>query len=759
MVAELFKLTEGIFMRFRIIFLLVGVLISLNISAQNKFSTQVYDKETGEGIEFANVNIYSLNPRQLQDTAITDEEGFATLIIPDSNKFPYEIEVVAMGYDLEKFKLRSFQSSIKIFVSKRFASLNEVVITGVPRPTKPQNAFSVYKTISAATIKSMGAVTLDQAVANQLNINTTNDGGILGSQTRMQGLSGDKVKILIDGMPVNGREAGNIDLSQLNLYNAEKIEIIQGPMSVVYGTDALGGVINMITKNNRKPWELNAATYYETVGKYNFNLNGTKSFKKHSFTLGGGRNYSDGWKYLDTISPRRFLLFKPKEQYVGNFNYSYNALSGFKIRFASDFVKEKITNKGVATVTPFEGYAFDDYYRNTRSLNRLLLDGKIKEARWQMMNGYSYYHRTKNTYRKDLVSLNQELSAGAMQDTTSFHEYSSRSMYNTKFSGLDLMLGYDVNIQKGLSGKIPGRTKQMNDYAAFATVGIPIIKEKLSTQLGLRGEHNSIYKAPLIPAINVLFHANNKMQVRGSYSKGFRAPTLKELYLEFIDQNHHVVGNTDLKAEKSDHIQASMSYQLVDKTENYAQLLITGYYNNLKNSIVLSPDDPNNFQSIDYTYRNMGKQKNAIGSLEIEGQQSSLHYKLGYSLTYVFKQEGEYSAFDAHEMVVNLQYFWESPKLNFSVFNKLTGSQPSLQTGIDGHATYEGRQPSYNMMDISLGRKFFRNRLQLTAGVKNVLDVQTLTPGGIAAAGIHSGNGRINFLPRSFFTSMNITLD
>ena len=66
----------------------------------------------------------------------------------------------------------------------------------------------------------------------------------------VQGLSGENVKILIDGVPVVGRLNGNVDLSQINLTNIERVEIVEGPLSVNYGTNALAGTINLITKKN-----------------------------------------------------------------------------------------------------------------------------------------------------------------------------------------------------------------------------------------------------------------------------------------------------------------------------------------------------------------------------------------------------------------------------------------------------------------------------------------------------------------------------
>jgi outer membrane receptor for ferrienterochelin and colicins len=581
----------------------------------------------------------------------------------------------------------------------------------------------------------------------------------------MQGMDGSKVKILMDGVPVNGRENGNIDLGQLNTYNLERIEIIQGPMSVVYGTDALGGVINLISKNvHQKSLGISGQAYYESVGKYNFTATAHQSFGKHNFTLGGGRNFFDGVGKLsdDTASygPHRTSIFKPKEQYLGNFNYSFNPSEKLNLRVASDFVKEKVTNKGIAFITPYEGRAVDDYYRTSRSVNRITLSGKLKNGgSYQLINGYSYYRRVKNTYVKNLVNLQEELStASGMQDTSTFHEYNFRGMYeNVLFKKLNYTLGYDVDLQKGVGNKIPATHSTINDYAAFANLSYSLVKDKLDIQGGLRVPYNTVYKAPIIPTFNLLYKCAPTVRVRASYARGFRAPGLKELYLEFVDNNHHIFGNPNLKAEIGDHVQGSISWMVFEKASNYSQVLLTGYYNNVHNQIALAqryPMTQNSDSAQYYDYTNILAMRNTIATLEFEGQYSNFHYKLGYSYNYTFAQTGQYTGFGAHEVTTTLQYYWKRSKVNFSIFNRINGARPFLQSNIDGTSTYSGRQPSYDMMDASVSRKFWKQQLQLTAGVKNIWNVTTFTAGTVTNSAHSTGGGNVSFMPRSFFTSL-----
>jgi len=725
----------------------------------------IRNKDNGEAVAYGNVNVYGPDKHNLLFTTVTDTLGNAYISI---GAYPATIEVFAIGYDREALNITSPRSDISLKLTKRFSSLDEVVVTGVAAPVKPQNALAAYKIITEATIRAMGAVSLNEVLGNQLNINVSND-EVLGAGMRMQGLGGDKVKVMMNGVAVNGRENGNIDLGQINLFNVEKVEVVQGPMSVIYGSDALGGVVNVIEKQHRKPFEFQATGNYESIGKYNVNAGAARSWKKHTVSLSGGRNFFQGWRYKDTarmyngdtVHPQRSLLFKPKEQYVASAGYQYRAASGFKLSFNTDFLKEKVTNRGMLlSFDPYQITAHDEYYRTSRLISRLSLEGKIGKGNWQMMNGFAYYHRIRNTYQTDLTTLDETLlTTSGMQDTSKFSDISSRGIYNNKFRYFELTAGYDVLLQQGYTKKISGDDHFINDYAAFAMTTLPFLAEdRLKIQLGVRASYNTKFRSPLIPSVNILYGPSKRMQLRASYARGFRAPSLKEMYLSFVDVNHQVYGNENLRTEVGNHLQLSLSDMLHSRGGNYTQLMITGFYNDVKNGIVLVPVHPEDPSSIEYQYANQAKQKNAIATLQTEGQQQNLHYMIGYSIAYTFAQDS-FAAFAAHELSSSLSYFWLAAKTNISVFYKYTGAQPFLRANIDGSANYDGRQPEYHMLDASAERKFWNKRIGLTVGVKNILDVQTLNASGISTGGVHSGNGTLNFLPRSLFTTLRFTID
>ena len=139
---------------------------------------------------------------------------------------------------------------------------------------------------------------------NELNIRLSQD-NILGTSMSMQGLGGQNVKLLIDGVPVIGRQDGNVDLAQIDLTGIERAEIVEGPLSVNYGTNAFAGTINLITrKGGGRPATLKALVYTEQVGRLNTTLTATRHWKRNDVVLTAGRNFFDGWDPRDEGMPQ-----------------------------------------------------------------------------------------------------------------------------------------------------------------------------------------------------------------------------------------------------------------------------------------------------------------------------------------------------------------------------------------------------------------------------------------------------------------------
>ena len=176
---------------------------------------------------------------------------------------------------------------------KLFKNLKTVVVTGQIAEKYSEEAVHKVRIISAKKLKSGLYTNLGQILEKELNIKLSQD-NVLGSSISLQGISGQNIKILIDEIPVIGRLNGNIDLSQISLNNIDRIEIIEGPLSTLYGTDALAGTINIISKKNFDN-KKHVNTYYESIGKYNYDILLNNKNKHNTIIYNFGRKYFNGW--------------------------------------------------------------------------------------------------------------------------------------------------------------------------------------------------------------------------------------------------------------------------------------------------------------------------------------------------------------------------------------------------------------------------------------------------------------------------------
>src|SRR5690606_10612570 len=128
--------------------------------------------------------------------------------------------------------------------------LDEVVITGQFEPQSIKNSVFRVRTITTDQIRVQGATSIENILSSQIGIRFSNDLTLGESDIELMGMSGQNVKVLVDGIPIIDRGATKQSLSQIDVNNISRIEIVEGPMSVTYGTDALAGVINIITVKN-----------------------------------------------------------------------------------------------------------------------------------------------------------------------------------------------------------------------------------------------------------------------------------------------------------------------------------------------------------------------------------------------------------------------------------------------------------------------------------------------------------------------------
>lgn len=721
------------------LFSLTGKAVDLRI--------EVKDKNSMDILEGVTVKV----SRQGVSKPLFEGPSSSVTVIHDV-LYPILITCSHTGYEAQSLFVRKSMVSSKdgsdyllIIMERSVTQMNEFVVTGQSTPVLAKQSIYKVNTLSATGIAQRGGVSLNDVLSYEMNNFVSND-NILGTSVNIGGVGGQNVKVLINGIPVMGRENGNIDMGQLNLSNVKRIEMIQGPMSVVYGSNALGGVINLITNTPRKRFSIGARTYLESIGRYNFMTNCGFNKGRHQLQVSLARNFFSGWSPGDSLD--RYQLWKPKTQYVSDLQYSHQWRK-LKWSYFTSYLYEKISNKGQPIINPYEGYAFDEYYRTQRLLNALTANVDVNaKNHFSFSNSYQVYHRTKNRYRKDLVSLTQfETSNVGDQDTTNFYDINLRGSFNSSaIRHSDVVLGYEYTHESGSSYKLASQQQSIYDLGLYGSF---LYKMKvLQIQPSARVSFNQRYGTNFTPAFHVKMDLNAHTQGRLSYARGFRAPTLKEMYLQFIDQNHTIIGNPELKPETGDHLQFGIDHQQTIRKANLSYS-INGFYNHIDNLISLAVY---NNHGILRQYANIRNYRNWI--LNVRGMLSvaNLSVQCGTGMIYVYAS----NITPEHvigELTCSASYLLKKWNTTLNANYKFNSRQPVIT--VDQDFLYTS---PLHVANLSIQKSLLKKRLVSQVGVKNLFNVQnaTLTGNTASQTGGHSASGSIQIFPeRSLFLDLN----
>lgn len=722
---------------------------------------KVVDYKSNESIPFAHVCFEELQGEQ-KYYFITDKDG--RVEIPAAKE--YILAVSFVGYKVQIDTIKGISDHVIKLYPKVF-DLDQIVVTANFTPQKVDQSIYNVKVIDAREIEIKAATNLSDVMSQMVNVKLNHDPA-LGTSMRLKGLSGNNVKILVDGVPVIGRVGGNIDLSQLSLYNIDHIEIVEGPLSVIYGSNALAGAVNIITKENQYS-KLNAKAnaYYETVGTYNFDGGISSRIGKHSFSLSGGRNFFGGFStrdkiYLeneDTTINNRYNEWKPKEQYNADFYYTLNNTRS-KIKYQSSFMHERLQSKG--SPLPSQYYtAFDNWFYSTRFTNRLEYVQDIGEKyKLNMLASHSYYLRRSLNYFNNLDLLETKLTD---EDSTKFNAFVYRFLIgkSNEDDKINFITGVDVNYEIARGERIQANEQELGDYAIFSSLTYKVA-DKLIIQPGLRIAYNTKYSVPPVPSINLKWSALKDLTIRGSYARGYRAPSLKELYIYFKDINHDIRPNEDLKAEYGHNFDLSVALNTEKEHKlHYSQIELGLFYNKMHNIIYLARRQVDSSSDSMYQYINVLNYNTLGGQILFRYNfypYMDFNVNLGGTGTYSSFDESNHELSDykfSPDFGVDITNYIQKFKISTNFSYKYSGDSYLYEideNDIISVVSLEG----YHTMDFTLNKKMYSNRLTISLGVKNILDNTTIdVTGGGGSGTAHSGsNSRPVGYGRFFFTKL-----
>ncbi|MEO9806185.1 MAG: TonB-dependent receptor [Reichenbachiella sp.] len=700
---------------------------------------------------------------------ISDNHGKVRISQPS----PFQVTINHLNFHTLKDTVRK-SGTHKIELVKKEQTLDEVVITGQFLPQSVQNSVYSVHIIDQARLASQGARSLTEVLGSELNFRFQRDNAVGSSTASLQGISGQYIKILLDGVPIVGRGgvSNEIDLNQINLNSIEKVEVIEGPMAVNFGADALAGVINIITKKpNAHKWSVDVSLQEETVGKE------YKLFDEgiHNASLSSSYSFHPNWSIQSETRYQKFggwsgtgrdKLWYPKSQFFqsGELRYEKN---DFNIYYRFDYLNETIENQGTPEYVGDEDdpYAFDKEYLTQRWMHQIQAEYGLSHGSLNTVLSFTDYDRITHRFKSYLLPGVPDLTTTTGQDTIAFRTFFFRNTLNDILqwsvgsTDWHTQIGIDGDFENAKGTTLSEGDKQMTNLGFFASTEI-LLGNRLKLRPGVRLSYNDAFSTKPSASINMKYNLSDRSQIRMSYGRGFRAPSLRELYHEFIDSNHNILGNPNLKPEYSDNVTGDFTHQFKNQTW---RLSIKGFYNAIHNRISYFTPDGSNQTT---TYINILKYKTLGTTGHVTFEKGRIQLKTG--LSYI----GRYHNFSENttgldipqflyspEYIANLQYDLFNTGIALASFYKFTGSikQYVAATDENGSSIPELRQlDGYHLWDLTLSGGLVKS-LRISVGAKNLLNVTAVSNNtniGGSHTGSNTGQSSIAY-GRSYFIKFN----
>ncbi|MGN8068473.1 TonB-dependent receptor [Mucilaginibacter sp. 22184] len=524
--------------------LLVMLLYINHIQAQSS-SAQIQGTVTddkGNAVAGAAVTII-----QTGQGGATTEKGKYT--ISNITAGVYHIRVNAIGYRsmVVKAILKTNEHLVlPISVESDMNMLNEVNIN--TKKYNPDNLIDLQRTpmpsmvITRKQIEQMGSRRLDEVLKEQTGLAIVND---IGSGARaiglqMQGFDSGYTMILIDGQPMTGRNSGNFDLSRITVANIERIEIIKGASSCLFGSDAMAGVVNIVTRQHVSQSQGMAGVRYGTFNTVDANLEGESPFAngKGSGYIAGNYYRTDGFNANPYLSEGKTV--PPYTSYTIQGRAKYMLSTVNTLNFTGRFASRHSVNDKSYTGSPTTDKLDEDDLNGSAVLNTNLSSGlRIK----------SQYYLTRYATGQNIIDLTSNQVIPGNNFTQYLHrgEVQASKMW---FNSLTVTSGIGTQYETMDNDAFPGGKHQQNSF--LYSQGDWKVSNKVGVIGGFRLEHHSRYGSSLTPSFGINYQPLKMLVLKAAIATGFKTPDFRQLYLVFTNfagGGYTVLGTEQFAAE------------------------------------------------------------------------------------------------------------------------------------------------------------------------------------------------------------------
>lgn len=743
--------------------LFLMLLICVHTAAQQKVKLEVLEKGTEQPIIAANV-IYADNEAlRNPQYAITNTSGQAELKLPSKGICYYKVTYI--GYVPVTGKIGGTQDEKVIYMKEDDLGINEVVVTGsrTARPIKMSPVTT--QVLGGKALVDAGYSNLQQALQQEtpgLNIQKVG----FGNEISMQGLDARHVLFLMDGERMTGDMAGNLDYERFNLHAIDRVEIVKGASSTLYGSRAAGAVINLITKKTDKPLSIDAGIRYGQMNERNYKHPQPKDFLymfeqnadrpnlqswvSAGFKAGKFTSQTDVW-YSESDAFYMYQAENDKKVYTKE----ANPFLPHDIIVVSNAVRPPMGIEGKEHITVSQKL----YYNPNPNLSVLVYGSSFFMNTYDLIQDMTFSQArdwtagTKVTYHvKDWFSVTGSLHAD-FYDRFKRHEridkrqkdYES-SIYQPRltvtsnyFNGHSLILGMEHTSDELTSDRFSGnanhdlKTRALKETEYFLQDEWTI-NPRWMISAGIRTNFSKAFGFMGMPKVAAKYSPDKHWSLRANYSMGYRSPSIKELFFNWDHLGMFMIrGNENMRPEKNNYFSLGAEY-------SNDRLFVSGtaygnYFRDKIEGVWRIYDMQYNFE-----YTNLSQQR--LLGLEVLARWSVLDCLTlngTYSFVDVSKNKGiQVNTTSPHAATASMDYKYmkKNYRLN-AVFSAsyMGGKKFDVQDRVfvkEENKSYDAYfrcdLPQYVLCNLSVSQTFW-NKVRLTLGMDNLFNYVPKTLG------------------------------
>jgi outer membrane receptor for ferrienterochelin and colicins len=470
------------------------------------------------------------------------------------------LEITAMGFEPRKIGYREIQQNARIILMEKIGNLGEVVVSATRTDRSVEDLPMPVTVINQKQIRETGGMRLSEVLREQTGLQIVSDHG---AGLQMQGMSSDYILILLDGEPLIGRTAGTFDLDRISVSNIEKIEILKGPSSSIYGSEAMAGVINIITKKNKARRSLILDTRYRSF--QTLDLNAEVGFNQNDWNVTGffNRFSTDGFD----LTPNVLGQTRPAYQsHTGQLKVERKIDDRWSVKLFSRFYDEGSDNvMGVIendAIRPVDMIA----HKQEANLNPTIIF-KPSEKTLVTLRGMTSYFETNmlTRFQEDQTVL----------DNQDFRQFYHRTELQTDLSINERSLfsfGAGHLIETVEATRFLGNSRFDAGYAFVQYQWDP--SDRINIVGGLRGDLHSQYGRRLSPKLSGLYRFSDKFSWQASVGAGFKAPDFRQLLLNFNNAaiGYYVFGTKLVQEGIQQLQQLGLVQQVLIDSSNFGEL-------------------------------------------------------------------------------------------------------------------------------------------------------------------------------------------